>query len=160
MDFRAEQARAARQSRWLRVGLLAGAALTALLLMAACAALVVWQGQISLQQAIPALLLCGAIHIALMLLGSWLRTQEIAKAGGMAVATRLGAVPVSQFKDRTRAQRLQNVVEEMAIAAGIPCPQIAVMPRQMGINAFAAGLGVPDAVVAVTEGCLQSLSRD
>ena len=34
---------------------------------------------------------------------------------------------------------LQNVVEEMAIASGVPVPQIYVMDDETGINAFAAG---------------------
>ncbi|MGP8019672.1 MAG: M48 family metallopeptidase, partial [Limisphaerales bacterium] len=53
-----------------------------------------------------------------------------------------------------------NVVEEMAIASGIPMPQVYVMDGENGINAFAAGHKPSDATVTVTRGCMKILSRD
>src|SRR5690606_20462306 len=52
-----------------------------------------------------------------------------------------------------------NVVEEMAIASGVPVPAVFVLPEE-GINAFAAGYGIHDAAVAVTHGALRHLTRD
>src|SRR5439155_1036777 len=57
-------------------------------------------------------------------------------------------------------RKLLNVVEEMAIAAGIPVPQVYVMDNEEGINAFAAGHSTSDAVVSVTRGALKLLTRD
>lgn len=57
-------------------------------------------------------------------------------------------------------KRLRNVVEEMAIASGVPVPPIYVMEREQGINAFAAGFQPSDAVVAVTYGTMTGLTRD
>ena len=57
-------------------------------------------------------------------------------------------------------QRLRNVVEEMAIAAGLPVPTLYVLRGEPGINAFAAGFAPDRAVVAVTQGCLTQLTRD
>jgi Zn-dependent protease with chaperone function len=57
-------------------------------------------------------------------------------------------------------RRLVNVVEEMALASGTPVPRIYVMDGEPGINAFAAGHTVNDAVIAVTRGTLTRLSRD
>lgn len=56
-------------------------------------------------------------------------------------------------------QRLDNVVEEMAIAAGIPKPKIWIIPEQ-DPNAFATGRDPFTAHIAVTEGLLAALDRD
>ena len=57
-------------------------------------------------------------------------------------------------------RRLLNVVEEMAIASGVPVPAVHVLPQEPGINAFAVGLDASRSAVAVTDGCLKLLSRD
>lgn len=57
-------------------------------------------------------------------------------------------------------RKLLNVVEEMAIASGVPMPEVYVMDQENGINAFAAGFTVDDAVIGVTNGCMRMLSRD
>jgi len=57
-------------------------------------------------------------------------------------------------------QRLCNVVDELCIAAHMPRPQIMVLPRADAINAFAAGWDAEDAVLAVTQGALQYLTRE
>ena len=51
-----------------------------------------------------------------------------------------------------------NIVEEMAIASGVPVPPVFVM-KEDGINAFAAGYSPSDAVLGVTQGCIQKLNR-
>ncbi|MCB1127976.1 MAG: M48 family metallopeptidase, partial [Verrucomicrobiae bacterium] len=53
-----------------------------------------------------------------------------------------------------------NVVEEMAIASGVPVPDVYVLGQERSINAFAAGLKPGDAVIGVTRGCIQMLTRD
>jgi len=55
--------------------------------------------------------------------------------------------------------QLVNVVEEMAIASGIPRPTIWVVPDE-DPNAFATGIDERKAHVAVTEGLLNTLDRD
>ncbi len=55
--------------------------------------------------------------------------------------------------------RLVNVVEEMAIASGLPKPRIFVVPDP-DPNAFATGIVPEKAAVAVTQGLLQALDRD
>src|ERR687888_51783 len=52
------------------------------------------------------------------------------------------------------------VVEAMAIASGVPVPEVYVLPDEPGINAFAAGWSTGDAAIAVTRGCLEQLNRD
>jgi Zn-dependent protease with chaperone function len=56
--------------------------------------------------------------------------------------------------------RFKNVVEEMALAAGVRPPRMCILDKEMGINAFAAGTNNVDAVIGVTAGCLGQLSRD
>ena len=80
--------------------------------------------------------------------------------GGHAVARMLGGVPVDRRTEVAGERRLVNVAEEMAIAAGLPVPALYVLPGEAGINAFAAGLAPDQAVVAVTQGALDRLTRD
>jgi Zn-dependent protease with chaperone function len=81
-------------------------------------------------------------------------------SGGAAVAKMVGARPVAPNTADPLERRLRNVVEEMAIASGIRVPEVYVMEEERGINAFAAGWSVSGAVVAVTRGTLERLTRD
>ena len=82
------------------------------------------------------------------------------RAGGRAVAEMVGAREVPLHTTDLRERQLLNIVEEMAIASGLPLPPIYVLDDETGINAFAAGLTTSDAVVAVTRGTLEKLTRD
>jgi heat shock protein HtpX len=55
--------------------------------------------------------------------------------------------------------RLHNVVEEMAIAAGLPKPRVAVIETD-ALNAFATGMRSEKAAIGVTRGLLEKLDRD
>jgi len=101
----------------------------------------------------------AAVTIVVISLGSLYKISEL-RSGGEAVARMLGARPVDANTRVASERRLLNVVEEMALASGIPVPAVYVMQGEMGINAFAAGFGTRDAVVTVTEGTLRVLSRD
>ncbi len=57
-------------------------------------------------------------------------------------------------------RRLLNVVEEMAIASGVPVPPVYLLGQEQGINAFAAGYSPSDAVMGVTRGCAEQLTRE
>jgi len=61
--------------------------------------------------------------------------------------------------DKADAPQLYNVVEEMAIAAGVPKPRVAVIETP-ALNACATGMRPEDATIAPTRGLLQRLSRD
>lgn len=91
--------------------------------------------------------------------GSLYRTYQLKQGGGATVAEMLGASRVPTTTDDPLLRRLSNVVEEMAIAAGVPVPPLYLM-QQPGINAFAAGFGRSDAVIAVTSGAIELLSRE
>ena len=81
-------------------------------------------------------------------------------SGGGKVARSLGGTLISADNKDPLRRRLYNVVEEMAIASGIPMPEVYVLEQEPGINAFAAGFTTGDAAVTVTRGTLESLSRD
>ena len=96
--------------------------------------------------------------IAFVLLASAFRLRSLSD-GGRAVAESLGGRLLLSQSTETDERRVLNVVEEMAIAAGLPVPPVYVLD-EAGINAFAAGYGTDDAVVGVTRGCMETLSRD
>ena len=97
--------------------------------------------------------------LAVIVFGSLYQISALS-AGGSAVAESLGGRLVEPGTTSTDERKLLNVVEEMAIASGVPMPKVYVMDEESGINAFAAGFTTNDAAVAVTRGCLQRLTRD
>jgi Zn-dependent protease with chaperone function len=97
--------------------------------------------------------------LLLIAIASLFRIATLRQGGGK-VARELGGTLVSPGDtDRLRV-RLRNVVEEMAIASGVPTPEIYVLDHESGINAFAAGFTPEDAAIAVTRGTLEILNRD
>lgn len=90
---------------------------------------------------------------------SLLRISQL-RAGGARVAIQAGGTAVADDSSDPLLRRYRNVAEEMAIAAGIPVPQLFVLEGERGINAFAAGYSPSDAAVAVTRGALERLNRD
>ncbi len=82
------------------------------------------------------------------------------RGGGAHVASSLGGVRVPASTTDPTKRRLLNVVEEMALAAGVSVPPVYVLPHEPSINAFAAGFTPADAVIGVNQGTLQQLNRD
>ena len=81
------------------------------------------------------------------------------RSGGGQVAQQMGGIRVDSDTRDPLKRRLVNVVEEIALASGVPVPEIYVLDRESGINAFAAGYSPSDAAVAVTRGTLEKLNR-
>ena len=77
--------------------------------------------------------------------------------GDQAVLESTRAAPLDPSDPRQRV--LDNVVEEIAIAGGIPKPAVYVIPDS-DPNAFATGSGPERASIAVTRGLLEKLDRD
>jgi Zn-dependent protease with chaperone function len=92
-------------------------------------------------------------------LASLYKTNEL-KTGGAVIAQMMGGQLVSPSTTHPEERKLMNVIEEMAIASSVPMPEVYVMQNEEGINAFAAGFTVDDAVIGVTAGCVYHLSRD
>jgi Zn-dependent protease with chaperone function len=81
------------------------------------------------------------------------------RGGGKAVAESLGGGLIHSDTRDPAERKVLNVVEEMAIASGMATPPVYLLPAEPGINAFAAGFSPSDAVIGVTRGCVEGLSR-
>ncbi len=96
--------------------------------------------------------------IAVVVIASVFRHLSLSR-GGRAIAESLGGHQLPPNSTDADERRLLNVVEEMAIAAGLPVPPVYVIDED-GINAFAAGYGPDDAVIGLTRGAMELLDRD
>jgi Zn-dependent protease with chaperone function len=105
------------------------------------------------------LMQCGVLTLLAVVGSAVYQSWQLAEAGGRGVAKLLGGERVSDATPDPDAKRLLNVVEELAVATGIKAPAVFIMRSETGINAFAAGLNEKDAVVGVTQGALDRLSR-
>ena len=97
--------------------------------------------------------------IGAVIIGTLFRFLELA-GGGRKVADWAGAKPIQMGTSHPAIKQLINICEEMAIAAGMPVPELYLMEHEPGINAFVAGYSPQDAVLVVTQGALDQLSRD
>ena len=97
--------------------------------------------------------------LAVIAIGSVSKTMELAR-GGTAVANMMNGQQVSPDTTDPHERQLLNVVEEMALASGVPVPPVYVMRQEQAINAFAAGHSTSDAVICVSAGCMTLLTRD
>jgi Zn-dependent protease with chaperone function len=167
VDFYARQAAARGQSRWLVIGFV-----LSLLAVAVALDLVLFTFLASARANRPviaplefAALNPGvAIVSTLMVMGvlglaSLYKSMEL-RGGGGVVARNLGGVLVEQDTTDGKRKRLLNVVSEMAIASGVPMPEVYVLEQESAINAFAAGHTPANAAVTVTQGALDRLNRD
>ena len=107
----------------------------------------------------PELLLLAAAGVGLVVGGASAFKVARLASGGQVVALMMGGEEIPGTTTDARQKRLLNVVEEMALASGVPVPSVYVL-QEPGINAFAAGYAPGDAVVAVSQGCLDYLTRD
>ena len=104
--------------------------------------------------------------ILLFVLGGWWVESSSLAGGGEHLARRVGARPakvlgpLSRLGSEDAEQKFCNIVSELAIAASMKAPKPMVLDRVDGINAFACGWDQNDAVVAVTQGALDYLTRD
>ena len=105
------------------------------------------------------LLFTAIATFAVIAIASLYRTAKLS-AGGGEIARQLGGTEVPPDVQDPQRRRLRNIVEEMALASGVPVPEVYVLEAEPGINAFAAGFNPSDAAVAVTRGALEQLDRD
>jgi Zn-dependent protease with chaperone function len=108
-----------------------------------------WQTFATVSAAVGVVVLVGSLYKMLAL-----------SAGGKAVAESLGGKLIPRNTDDPEQRKLLNVVEEISIASGTPAPPVYVLENEAGINAFAAGFSPRDAVIGVTQGTIEHLSRE
>jgi Zn-dependent protease with chaperone function len=101
----------------------------------------------------------AGVALIVIIGGSLLRIAELSKGGG-AIAERLGGRLLTANTADLAERRYLNVVQEMALASGLPVPLCYVIDSDETINAFAAGNSPQDAAVGVTRGALRNLNRD
>ncbi len=172
MNFFASQELARRQSRWL---LLLYAVSLAGVVLAIDAAVLLAHRTVRINplagpSEYPSLAAWARLHpdlfwgttlavVAFVGVASLYRMLRL-RAGGSVVAEALGGEPVSRDSADPARRRLLNIVEEMAIASGMPVPAVYVIEVEATINAFSAGHVPADAAIAVTRGALERLDRD
>ena len=153
MDFFEAQEQARRKTKWLVLWFI----LAVIGVVAAVDVLIffVLGGGESMSILLPASIGTAGVILA----ASGFKSMQLS-SGGAVVAKDLGGRLIMPGSTDLDEKRLLNVVEEMAIASGMPVPQVYLMDDEEGINAFAAGTEPSNAVIGVTRGCLQRLSRD
>jgi heat shock protein HtpX len=88
----------------------------------------------------------------------WLANRRL--LGHVAVGHALEGAGTREPNERDLEERqLRNVVEEMAIAAGLTPPRLRIIESDV-VNAAAVGTSVDDATVLVTRGLLDNFDRD
>lgn len=153
-DFFIRQDQAHRATRWL-IGYFVLAVLGIIAVLQGVLAYAVGESYWNLQ--LLAMVSGGVVIVVLA--GALYRISELSR-GGSVVAEMLGGRQIDPHTSDLKEIQLRNVVEEMAIASGVPVPEIYVLPDESGINAFAAGHHPGDAAVAVTAGALEKFNRE
>ncbi|XXF07400.1 M48 family metallopeptidase [Pseudomonas sp. D2-3] len=161
MDFFEHQDRARRNTS--RLVILLMLAVVTLVVSTTLVIAVAWQvyqyGNYSLEALSGELLFSvAAVVVGVVLLGWAFKAAQL-RAGGKVVAERLGGRLLNLKPEGLHEQRVLNVVEEMALAAGVPVPPVYLL-EEPAINAFAAGLRPENAVIGVTRGAIERLDRD
>jgi Zn-dependent protease with chaperone function len=100
----------------------------------------------------------AAVVLCIVGFGTWFRMQQL-RGGGRVVAESLGGRLLNVQTRDADERKVLNVVEEMAIAAGLPVPPVYLL-EDPAINAFAAGFEQRDAVIGITRGSIQQLDRE
>ncbi|GAA3932085.1 M48 family metallopeptidase [Litoribacillus peritrichatus] len=100
--------------------------------------------------------LATVIFVGSVSLATWFTMRQ----GGGKIAKMMGGRIIPANTHNKDEKRLLNVVEEMALASGLPVPELYVMDNEHGLNAFAAGYSPNEAAICVTRGLILSLNRD
>ncbi len=169
MDFFEQQDAAKRRTRWLIVYfVLAVVAIVAAIYFVVLIGMVFAGGSGPPDQPNPytetpwhpdLFVIVALATIGVIALSSLYKTSQLA-SGGEAVAHMMGGRLINRQTRDLAERRLLNVVDEMALASGTPVPPVYVMDNEPSINAFAAGHQPGDAVIGVSKGCLEYLTRD
>lgn len=104
------------------------------------------------------IMIVSAAVTGIILLGSLYKVLSLS-SGGARVAEMMNAELIVEDSGDANKQKILNVVEEMSIASGTPVPPVYLLDED-GINAFAAGYKASDAVIGITRGAIEHLSRD
>jgi Zn-dependent protease with chaperone function len=156
-DFFERQSTARRNTKWLvAMFVLSVIGIVGTTFIATAIALGTWGGG-DVPIELPTSAAVGALFV--IALGSLYKIIQL-RGGGTVLAERLGGRRIYPNTSDHSERRILNVVEEMALASGVPVPPVFLLHGEQGINAFAAGHSPSDAVIGVTRGCATELSRE
>ena len=167
MNFFQEQARARQHTMWL-VGIFALAVISLILItIVFLVGFALYSDSVGFDEflANPSAYLNlqfvygVSMGVVLLVGGGSVYKYSTLSSGGKSVAIALGGHQVNRNSATASEKKLLNVVEEMAIASGISTPTVFILEDE-GINAFAAGLTLDDAVIGVTRGTVEKLDRE
>ena len=157
MDFQTRQEEAKQSTTrliaLLVLGIVAIIAVVSLLMMA-----LFYYGSGELQP-LGAVLVAAPLTTVGVVGASLVKSSQIKSGGGSYVAASMGGRPIDFNTLDAAEKQLGNVVEEIAIASGMPVPAVYVLDSEPAINAFAAGWTADSAAIGVTRGALVHLNR-
>lgn len=117
-------------------------------------------GQYYWKSVLPHLVVPSAGVLVMVIVAASVYRIWVLAQGGQVVARELGGQDLRELPPDFYTVRLGNIVEEMAIASGLPIPQVFVLLQDEGVNAFAAGYSPNTAVIGVTKGAMTKLNRN
>ena len=157
MDFQTHQEEARQNTMRLIVLLVLGiTAIVAVVSLLMTGLLYYGSGEL---QPVSAVAVAAPITTLVIVGTSLVKSSQIKSGGGSYVAESMGGRPVDFNTLDGAEKQLSNVVEEIAIASGMPVPALYVLDDEPGINAFAAGWTADTAAIGVTRGALVHLNR-
>ncbi|MEM9565303.1 MAG: M48 family metallopeptidase [Actinomycetota bacterium] len=157
MDFQTRQDEA-RQNTTRLVVLLAAGVIAIIAVVSVLITGLLWYGSGEFQP-LAALAVAAPITTIGIVGTSLVKSSQIRSGGGSYVAASMGGRPVDFNTLDPAEKQLANVVEEIAIASGMPVPALYVLDNEPGINAFAAGWSADNAAIGVTRGALEHFTR-
>ncbi|MGI9598025.1 MAG: M48 family metallopeptidase [Acidimicrobiales bacterium] len=157
MDFQTHQEQAQQNTARL-VALLALGVLAIILIVSVLLIALLYYGSGEFQP-LSAFLVAAPLTTIGVVGTSLVKSNQIKSGGGSYVAASMGGRPVDFNTLDPAEKQLSNVVEEIAIASGMPVPAVFILDDEPGINAFAAGWTADNAAIGVTRGTLQHLNR-
>ena len=114
-----------------------------------------WQGHLFDWRV--AAVMIGATMLGIVISSLWM--MHSLRGGGLTIALLMKGIPINPATTGHDRRQLLNIVEEMALASGMPVPPVFVIDSR-SINAFAAGWSPESAVISVTQGLIDRLNRD
>jgi Zn-dependent protease with chaperone function len=160
MDFFARQDAARKKSGRLVVYFLAAVALIIVTVYVLVAALGLYFSGPDFVFWNAGIFFTVSLVVSLVVFLGSLYKLGIIRKGGAAVANMMGGRLLPTNSDDVLERRTLNVVAEMALASGVPVPPVYLMENEASINAFAAGFNADDAVIGISRGAVDALTRD
>ncbi len=107
-----------------------------------------------------AILIAAIIGVVAICGGTLRKIFELKRRGACGVAEKLGGTRIDRRASDLNERRFYDVVEETALAFGVPVPAVYVLRDEDGINACAIGGDLETSAVAATAGAIRLLTRD